>query len=75
MGAKISLERATLMSKGLELIEAHHLFGLPADRIEILIYPQIRLFTPWSSSSTAPCSRNSAARTVRVPIAYALAWP
>ena len=40
MGAKISVDSATLMNKGLELIEAHYLFGLPSERIDILIHPQ-----------------------------------
>ena len=40
MGAKISVDSATMMNKGLELIEAHYLFGLPAERIDILIHPQ-----------------------------------
>ena len=40
MGAKISVDSATMMNKGLELIEAYHLFGLPEDRIDILVHPQ-----------------------------------
>jgi 1-deoxy-D-xylulose-5-phosphate reductoisomerase len=40
MGAKISVDSATMMNKGLELIEAHHLFGLPSERIDILVHPQ-----------------------------------
>src|SRR5579859_2328233 len=40
MGAKISVDSATMMNKGLELIEAYHLFGLPEERIEILVHPQ-----------------------------------
>jgi 1-deoxy-D-xylulose-5-phosphate reductoisomerase len=40
MGAKISVDSATMMNKGLELIEAHHLFDLPSNRIEILVHPQ-----------------------------------
>ncbi len=40
MGPKISVDSATLMNKGLEVIEAHHLFGLPADRLEVLVHPQ-----------------------------------
>ena len=40
MGAKISVDSATMMNKGLELIEAHHLFGLAADQIEILVHPE-----------------------------------
>ena len=40
MGAKISVDSATMMNKGLELIEAHYLFGLPSERIDILVHPQ-----------------------------------
>ncbi len=40
MGPKISVDSATLMNKGLEVIEAHHLFGMPADRIQVLVHPQ-----------------------------------
>src|SRR5262249_59050686 len=40
MGAKITVDSATLMNKGLELIEAHHLFELPYDRIEVAVHPQ-----------------------------------
>jgi 1-deoxy-D-xylulose-5-phosphate reductoisomerase len=40
MGPKISVDSATLMNKGLELIEAHHLFGLPGDRLDVLVHPQ-----------------------------------
>src|SRR6266480_2680310 len=39
MGAKISVDSATLMNKGLELIEAHHLFGLPAERMGVIVHP------------------------------------
>src|SRR5690606_42136730 len=40
MGAKITIDSATLMNKGLELIEAHHLFGLPAAKLEVVVHPQ-----------------------------------
>src|SRR3546814_17462081 len=40
MGPKISVDSATLMNKGLEVIEAHHLFGLPGARIDVLVHPQ-----------------------------------
>src|SRR5262249_56456584 len=40
MGAKISVDSATMMNKGLEIIEAHHLFGLPEERIEVVVHPQ-----------------------------------
>ena len=40
MGGKISIDSATLMNKGLEVIEAHHLFGIPYDRIDVVVHPQ-----------------------------------
>ena len=62
MGAKISVDSATMMNKGLELIEAHHLFGLPAERIDILVHPQS--VDPFAGriSSTARCWPSWAAR-------------
>ena len=40
MGGKITIDSATLMNKGLELMEAHHLFGVPYERIDVLVHPQ-----------------------------------
>ena len=40
MGGKITIDSATLMNKGLELMEAHHLFGTPYDRIDVVVHPQ-----------------------------------
>ncbi|MEW6581670.1 MAG: 1-deoxy-D-xylulose-5-phosphate reductoisomerase, partial [Actinomycetota bacterium] len=74
MGAKITVDSATLMNKGLEVIEAHHLFGLPYGRIEVVVHPQslvhgmVRLE---DGSLLAHCG----APDMRVPIAYALRWP
>ena len=74
MGAKISVDSATLMNKGLELIEAHHLFGLPSDRIDIVIHPQsvIHSLVEFVDGSVLA---QLGAPDMRVPIAYALAWP
>ena len=74
MGAKISVDSATLMNKGLELIEAHHLFGLPSDRIEVLIHPQsvIHSLVEFIDGSVLA---QLGSPDMRVPIAYALAWP
>ena len=74
MGAKISVDSATLMNKGLELIEAHHLFGLPSDRIEILIHPQsvVHSLVEYIDGSVLA---QLGSPDMRVPIAYALAWP
>jgi 1-deoxy-D-xylulose-5-phosphate reductoisomerase len=74
MGAKISVDSATLMNKGLELIEAHHLFGLPAERIEILIHPQsvIHGMVAYVDGSVLA---HLGAPDMRTPIAHALGWP
>ena len=74
MGAKISVDSATLMNKGLELIEAHYLFGLPADRIDILVHPQsvIHSLVEFIDGSMLA---QLGSPDMRIPIAYALAWP
>ncbi len=74
MGAKISVDSATLMNKGLELIEAHFLFGLPSDRIEVLIHPQsvVHSLVEYIDGSVLA---QLGSPDMRVPIAYALAWP
>ncbi len=64
-----------MMNKGLELIEAHHLFGLPEDQIEILVHPQSVIHSAWSPIATARCWRSWARPDMRTPIAYALGWP
>ena len=74
MGAKISVDSATLMNKGLELIEAHFLFGVPSDRIDILIHPQsvIHSLVEFIDGSVLA---QLGSPDMRIPIAYALAWP
>ena len=74
MGAKISVDSATLMNKGLELIEAHYLFGLPSERIDILIHPQsvIHSMVEFIDGSVLA---QLGSPDMRIPIAYALAWP
>jgi 1-deoxy-D-xylulose-5-phosphate reductoisomerase len=74
MGAKISVDSATLMNKGLELIEASYLFGLPSERIDVLIHPQsvIHSLVEYLDGSTLA---QLGPPDMRVPIAYALAWP
>ena len=74
MGAKISVDSATLMNKGLELIEAHHLFGLPSDRIDVLIHPQsvVHSLVEFIDASVLA---QLGSPDMRIPIAYALAWP
>jgi len=74
MGEKISVDSATLMNKGLELIEAHYLFGLPSGRIEIVIHPQsvIHSMVEFVDGSVLA---QLGSPDMRIPIAYALAWP
>jgi 1-deoxy-D-xylulose-5-phosphate reductoisomerase len=74
MGAKISVDSATLMNKGLELIEAHFLFGLPPERIEVLIHPQsvVHSLVEFIDGSVLA---QLGSPDMRVPISYALAWP
>ena len=74
MGAKISVDSATLMNKGLELIEAHYLFGLPSERIDIVIHPQsvIHSLVEFIDGSMLA---QLGSPDMRIPIAYALAWP
>jgi len=74
MGAKISVDSATMMNKGLELIEAHYLFGLPSGQIDILIHPQsvIHSMVEYIDGSVLA---QLGSPDMRIPIAYALAWP
>lgn len=74
MGAKISVDSATCMNKGLELIEAHYLFGLPSERIDILIHPQsvVHSMVEYVDGSVLA---QLGTPDMRIPIAYALAWP
>ena len=74
MGAKISIDSATMMNKGLELIEAYHLFPVPEDRIEILVHPQsvIHSLVDYVDGSVLA---QLGTPDMRTPIAYALAWP
>ncbi len=74
MGAKISIDSATLVNKGLELIEAHHLFGLPSAKLGVLVHPQsivhglVRFCDGSLLAQLGPAD-------MRVPIASCLAWP
>jgi 1-deoxy-D-xylulose-5-phosphate reductoisomerase len=74
MGAKISVDSATMMNKALEVIEAHVLFGLPGDKIEVLIHPQsvVHSMVEYADGSILA---QMGASDMRTPIAYALAWP
>jgi len=74
MGAKISVDSATMMNKGLELIEAHHLFQLPLDRVEVVVHPQsiVHGAVVYRDGSVLA---QLGSPDMRTPIAYALAWP
>ena len=74
MGAKISVDSATLMNKGLELIEAHHLFALPSERLEVVVHPQSIIHSMVEFIDGSVLAQLGSA-DMRVPIAYALAWP
>jgi 1-deoxy-D-xylulose-5-phosphate reductoisomerase len=74
MGAKISVDSATLMNKGLELIEAHHLFGLPSDRIDVDVHPQSVVHSLVEFVDGSLLAQLGSA-DMRIPIADTLAWP
>jgi 1-deoxy-D-xylulose-5-phosphate reductoisomerase len=74
MGAKITIDSATMMNKGLELIEAHYLFGYPSEQIDIIVHPQSIVH-----GIVEYCDGSMIAQVgphdMRVPIANCLAWP
>jgi 1-deoxy-D-xylulose-5-phosphate reductoisomerase len=74
MGAKISVDSATMMNKGLELIEAHHLFDISEDRLDILVHPQsiVHSMVAYIDGSVLA---QLGTPDMRTPIAYALGWP
>lgn len=74
MGAKISIDSATLMNKGLEVIEAHHLFGVPYDAIEVVVHPQSLVHALVRLVDGALLA-HVGMPDMRVPIAYALRYP
>lgn len=74
MGAKISIDSATMMNKGLELIEAQLLFGLPTEQVEIVVHPQsvIHSMVAYRDGSVLA---QLGTPDMRVPISHALGWP
>ena len=74
MGAKITIDSATMMNKGLELIEAHHLFAMPGEAIDILVHPQsiVHSMVEYADGSVLA---QLGTPDMRTPIAVALAWP
>ncbi len=74
MGRKITIDSATLMNKGLEVIEAHFLFGLDYDRIEIVIHPQSIIHSLIELQDTSVLAQLGWP-DMRLPLLYALSWP
>lgn len=74
MGQKISVDSATMMNKALEVIEAHHLFAMPPERIEVVIHPQsvVHSMVQYHDGSVVA---QLGTPDMRVPIAYGLSWP
>jgi len=74
MGRKISVDSATLMNKGLELIEASYLFGFPCESIEVIVHPEsvVHSFVHYTDGSVLA---QLGSPDMRIPIAYALTWP
>jgi len=74
MGAKISVDSATMMNKGLEVIEASHLFAMPEDRLDVIVHPQsiIHSMVAYEDGSVLA---QLGSPDMRTPIAYTLAWP
>ncbi len=74
MGAKISIDSATMMNKGLEIIEAYHLYGIPSKQIKTIVHPQsyIHSFVEFTDNSLMA---HLGTADMRMPIAHCLAWP
>lgn len=74
MGKKITIDSATLMNKALEVIEAHYLFNIPAEKIDVVVHPQsvIHSLVEYADGSMLA---QLGANDMRTPISYALAWP
>ena len=74
MGPKVTIDSATLMNKGLELIEAHHLFALRPDEIDVLVHPQsvVHGLVEFRDGSVVA---QLGSPDMRIPIAHCLAWP
>jgi 1-deoxy-D-xylulose-5-phosphate reductoisomerase len=74
MGPKVTIDSATLMNKGLEVIEAHHLFSLPSEQIDVLVHPHsiVHSLVEFCDGSVIA---QLGSPDMRIPIAYCLAWP
>ena len=74
MGPKVTIDSASLMNKGLELIEAHHLFGIPAEKLDVLVHPQSIVHGLVSFTDGAVIA-GMAMPDMQVPISHCLGWP
>ena len=74
MGRKVTIDSATLMNKGLELIEAFHLFPVPLDRLDVVVHPQ-SIVHSYVSYVDGSVIAQLGMPDMRTPIAYAMAWP
>ena len=74
MGGRITIDSASLMNKGFEMIEAHHLFALPYERIDVVVHPQSIVHSMVDLTDGATLA-HLGHPDMRVPIAYALSWP
>jgi 1-deoxy-D-xylulose-5-phosphate reductoisomerase len=74
MGGRITIDSASLMNKGFEMIEAHHLFALPYERIDVVVHPQSIVHSLIDLTDGATLA-HLGHPDMRVPIAYALSWP
>ena len=74
MGPKITINSATLMNKGLELIEAHHLFALPPEQLDVVVHPQsiVHGLVEFRDGSVIA---QLGSPDMRIPISHCLAWP
>ena len=74
MGGKITVDCASMVNKGLEIIEAHHLFGMPADRIDVVVHPQSVVHSMIEFEDGAVLAQMGMP-DMRGPIGYAMGWP
>ena len=74
MGRKVTIDSAGLMNKGLELIEAHHLFGAPSEKLDVLVHPQ-SIVHGLVSFADGSVTAGLACPDMKTPIAHCLAWP
>ena len=74
MGAKISIDSATLMNKGLEVIEAHHLFSVPYDQIDVVVHPTSIVHSMVEFTDGTVLAQMGSP-DMRFPIQYALSYP